>query len=231
MTLLVGVLVASVLGSVHCGVMCSAFACIANGGSQRGAWYHGGRLLAYVTLGMIAGSVGQGLNASGTVLQVQHAAAIVTGASLIAWGAYQWQRASISARPGHTSSMVWGGVLAAQLARTTTWDPRARATAIGVTTGLLPCGWLWAFIATAMGTGTPLRAAAVMLVFWIGTVPILLVAVAGAQRLGPLARIRWPRASAALVIALGCGALVTHLRMPHLVRDTTATHPHAVMTR
>ena len=60
MTLLAGVFLASLLGSVHCGAMCSAFACLANAGARRGAWYHGGRLLAYNTLGASAGVLGAG---------------------------------------------------------------------------------------------------------------------------------------------------------------------------
>ncbi len=228
MTVLLGVFVASLLGSVHCGAMCSAFACMANGATRRGAWYHGGRLLAYGSLGAAAGAVGAGLNTAGLIANAQHTATLVASTGLVIWGLLQL-RAAMSARQ-FTGASQWGGILGRQLSRTAQWDPRARAAAIGVTTGLLPCGWLWAFIATAMGTGTPLKAAMVMLVFWAGTVPVLAAAAAGARRFGPLARVRWPLASASLVLVLGLAQLASHLLMPpmrlgeHVSRTHGATH-------
>jgi len=230
MTLLLGVLVASVLGSVHCGAMCSVFACLANGGARRGSWYHGGRLGAYVTLGAIAGTFGAGMNQLGLIASVQRTAALMTSVALIVWGALQLQAALQPMRSQPTTPIAarWGGVLARIAERSSMWDPRLRATAIGVTTGLLPCGWLWAFVATAMGTGSAVRGANVMGVFWLGTLPMLLAAVAGVRRMGPIARRRWPIASASLVVALGVGELASHLLMPPMTTpDHSTRHRHA----
>lgn len=54
--------------------------------------------------------------------------------------------------------------------------PVVRAAATGLFTTLLPCGWLYAFVVTAAGTGsgTPLHGAALMAVFWLGTLPMML---------------------------------------------------------
>lgn len=224
MILLAGVLLASLLGSVHCGAMCSVFACMANGTARRGAWYHGGRLGAYVVLGAAAGVLGAGLDTAGLIADVQRTAALVAGAALIVWGAVQLRTALRARRFG--GAAAWGGVLGRLLSQTAEWDPRARATAIGVATGLLPCGWLWAFIATAMGTGSATKAMMVMTVFWIGTLPMLLTVTAGARRFGPMAAVRWPLASASLVIALGVGELAAHLLMPVTTTDLRATHLH-----
>jgi sulfite exporter TauE/SafE len=227
-TLLAGVLIASLLGSVHCGAMCSAFACLANAGARRGAWYHGGRLTAYLILGAFAGLLGAGLDRAGLIANVQRTAALVTSVALVVWGLVQL-RAALRARR-FAGASEWGGVLARLVARTNLWDPRARATAIGLTTGLLPCGWLWAFIATAMGTGTPLRAMAVMTVFWAGTVPMLVAVAAGARRFGPMARVRWPIASASLVVMLGLGELASHLMMPTMrTDDASPSHVQHMM--
>ncbi len=224
MTLLAGVLVASLLGSIHCGAMCSAFACLANGAARRGAWYHGGRLLAYLMLGAVGGAFGAGLNAAGLLADVQRSATLVTSGALIVWGTVQL-RSALHARQ-FAGATRWGGILGRQLARTAQWDPRARATAIGLTTGLLPCGWLWAFVATAMGTGAPLRGAVVMAVFWAGTVPMLSAVTAGVRRFGPLASVRWPLASASLVLVLGLGQLASHLLMPAVRLDASGAHVH-----
>ena len=228
MTLLLGVFVASLLGSVHCGAMCSAFACMANGNAQRGAWYHGGRLLEYVALGAIAGALGAQLDRAGLIANVQRTAALVTSVALVVWGLVQL-RTAMRAR-NYRGASQWGGVLARLVSHTSAWDPRARATAIGLTTALLPCGWLWAFIATAMGTGSPQRAALVMVVFWSGTVPMLLAVTAGARRWGPIARVRWPLASASLVVMLGLGELASHLLMPTMTADAhTSSHTHQMI--
>lgn len=221
MIVLAGVLLASLLGSVHCAAMCSAFACLANGGGRRGAFYHGGRLVAYLLLGTLAGLVGVGLDRAGLVASMQRTAALVTSLALIGWGLVQLRQALRATRA--ISASPWAGTLARLLHRTSLWDPRARATAIGLTTGLLPCGWLWAFVATAMGTGSPARGALVMLVFWAGTVPMLVAVAAGARRWGPVARVRWPLASASLVVTLGFGQLATHLFMPPMTAATADT--------
>lgn len=212
MTLLAGVLLASLLGSVHCGAMCSAFACLASRQRTSGAWYHIGRLLAYLTLGTLAGLLGAAINSAGALVQIQRTAALATAALLIVWGISQLLIVWRTQRGGAVAP--WAAQMGALLGRTAAWDPRVRALSIGFVTGLLPCGWLWAFVATALGTGAPLRAALVMTVFWIGTVPMLVAVTAGARRFGPLARIRWPLASASLVLLLGVGQLVTHLVMP-----------------
>lgn len=228
MIVLAGVLLASLLGSVHCAAMCSAFACLANGGGRRGAFYHGGRLVAYVLLGTAAGLVGVGLDRAGLIASVQRTAALVTSVALVCWGLVQLRQALRARRT--VSASPWAGTLARLLHRTSAWDARTRAAAIGLTTGLLPCGWLWAFVATAMGTGSPARGALVMFVFWAGTVPMLAAVAAGARRWGPIARVRWPLASASLVVALGLGELATHLLLPPMPHRTSgsaaATHSH-----
>jgi len=84
-----------------------------------------------------------------------------------------------------------------------TRPPIARAAATGLLTTLLPCGWLYAFVATAAAAGSAAGGALVMLAFWAGTLPVLVALGVGVQRLaGPLAR-RLPAVSAMLVVALG----------------------------
>jgi uncharacterized protein len=223
-TLLAGVLLASLLGSVHCGAMCSAFACLATRQRTHGMWYHSGRLGAYLTLGLLAGAFGAAVNSAGTLVSVQHTAAIVTAVLLMTWGTAQL---ASTLRARHTAaSAPWADRIASLLHRTDVWEPRVRALSIGAVTGLLPCGWLWAFIATALGTGSPARAALVMCVFWIGTVPMLVAVTAGVRRFGPLARVRWPLASASIVLLLGAGQFIAHLVMPPM-SASAAQIPHS----
>jgi len=90
--------------------------------------------------------------------------------------------------------------------------PARKAAILGMLTGLLPCGWLWAFVITAGGTASPLTGAVVMFAFWLGTVPAM-VGVLGL--LGPaLARLRarMPMVTAAMLIVLGLGSLALRWR-------------------
>ncbi len=230
MTLLLGVLAASVLGSVHCAAMCGSFTCLYN---QRGAgeWhrhaaYHAGRLLSYVLLGLIAGGVGARVNDLGRLAGVGRAAAIVAGTLMVVW--------ALDAIMGTMG-------MRSRLARAPEWMQRAlgrvllagrdvgatgRALLVGLVTTLLPCGWLYTFVAVAGGTGSSIGGAAVMAVFWIGTVPMLLAVGAGAARLlGPFAR-RLPVMSAVVVLVLGLLSIAGKLHAP-----AGATHAsHATHT-
>ena len=86
------IFVASLLGSLHCASMCGPFAAFAlMRDARRGAWliqalYHGGRLLAYATLGAVAGAFGATLDFGGSLLGIGRVAGVAAGAMGSAWG-------------------------------------------------------------------------------------------------------------------------------------------------
>jgi hypothetical protein len=81
--------------------------------------------------------------------------------------------------------------------------PAARAGILGLASALLPCGWLYAFVVTAGGTGNALSGAIVMAVFWAGTLPVMLAFGEAVSRLaGPLRR-HVPAACALVLVILG----------------------------
>jgi sulfite exporter TauE/SafE len=233
LTLVLAVLAASLVGSPHCAGMCGAFVCFyagdgagARGRSLAHVAYNGGRLVSYALLGATAGALGAGLDAAGRLAGLARPAAVAAGALMVAWGA-----ARIAAAYGvRVSAWRAGGEegpgalrrgLGALLRRSRGRPPVVRAAATGLLTTLLPCGWLWAFVATAAGTGSARAGALVMLAFWAGTLPVLVAVGVGAQRLlGPFAR-RLPVASAALLVALGLATLAGKLR------PDAALHAHA----
>jgi uncharacterized protein len=83
----------------------------------------------------------------------------------------------------------------------------SRAWRIGVLTGLLPCGWLWAFVVSAAGTASPWTGAAVMAVFWLGTVPAMTGVLVFAGPLFDRLRQRLPVITACVLIVLGVATL------------------------
>lgn len=220
MSLVAGVFIASLLGSVHCAAMCGAFVCnyvgsrsdVGTGGAPHAA-YHGGRLVSYAMLGAVAGWIGNGVEWMGNLAGVQRAAAIAAGALMILWAMSAIASAAGIRVPGGAPAWM-PRALGAAVARVKSARPVPRAAAIGLLTTLLPCGWLYVFVATAAATGNAAAGAGVMTVFWLGTVPALMAVAFGARRaLGPLGR-RLPLASAVLVLVLGALAVAGRVRPP-----------------
>lgn len=229
--LVLSVLGASLLGSPHCAAMCGGFACFFSGeaGARPSRWthatYHAGRLLAYALLGAAAGWAGAGFDLAGRMAGLQRPAAVVAGGLMILWAA-----ATLAAALG-----VWRGATGAPAgvrrlfarAMTALADrpPMARAATIGVLTALLPCGWLYVFVATAAGTASVAGGALVMATFWLGTVPILAGIGALAQRAaGPL-RARLPVVTAAALLVLGVLTVAGRFHGPH-ASAAPAVHEH-----
>jgi sulfite exporter TauE/SafE len=219
-TFAAAVLLASLLGSVHCAAMCGAFTCLyaPDGASWRStrtahAAYNLGRLVAYLLLGAMAGALGATLERAGTLAGVGHAAAVVTAVLLVLWGGHALLVAGGARVGAIRPPLAWQRAMGGALQRFTRRPPVVRAAATGLLTSLLPCGWLYAFVVTAAGTGSPWRGAALMAVFWLGTVPVMLAVGAGLQRLTGPFRARLPLVSAATILLLGLLSLASHLEL------------------
>lgn len=223
MTLALAVLVASLLGSVHCAAMCGAFVCFyasAESASTPSSWrdaagahaaYNLGRLVSYLMLGVAGGTVGHALNAAGMFAGIQRTAAIVAGTLMIIWGGYSLVVA-LGVRV-HTVAVpdAWRRAMGGALLRLRGQPPVVRAAATGLATTLLPCGWLYAFVVTAAATGSASGGAMVMSVFWIGTLPVMLAVGLGARRMmGTFGR-RMPIVSGAVIIVLGILSIAGHI--------------------
>jgi sulfite exporter TauE/SafE len=175
--------------------------------------YNAGRLGAYAALGAIAGTVGTLLDTTGgTLLGVQRVAAILAGTLMLLWGVHNLLSA-VGVRvprlvaPPRLHRLVRRGVAVISGA-----PPVARAGAIGVLTGSLPCGWLYAFVLAAGGTGSALTGAGLMAVFWAGTLPVMLGLGVGIHAIArPLAR-HVPAACAVGMIVIGLLALDGRIR-------------------
>ena len=215
------ILLASFLGSVHCAGMCGAFVCFYTGTAQgtaasalrAHALYNVGRLTSYLTLGALAGGVGAGVAALGARSGMQHTAAAVAGLLMVAWATntimaqrgVRWRRATSHA--GHRSTArapEWWTRAMGHLLHAVREQPMAiRAWLTGLVTTLLPCGWLYVFVATAGGAGSVRGGMLVMAAFWLGTVPALVAVGLGAQRLFTPLRARLPMLSPAIVLVMG----------------------------
>ncbi len=233
--LLGSVVAASVLGSPHCAGMCGGFVCFYSGDGARVRWpahaaYHGSRLVAYAALGAIAGVLGAGVDHLGMWAGVNRAAAVVAGLVMIVWGGAALARALGARIPEWGGPAFTHGAIGRALRVLRDQPPAVRAAVIGVLSGLLPCGWLYAYVAFAAGTGSPVRGALLMAAFWLGTVPILAGIGLAAQRSFQPLRRRLPLVSASVLIVLGGLSLAGKLT-PVAARDgVVAAHAQLAAT-
>ncbi|MEO8184189.1 MAG: sulfite exporter TauE/SafE family protein [Deltaproteobacteria bacterium] len=225
MTGLASVVAASVLGSLHCVGMCGGligfYASGATGQRQR-PWlahgaYHLTRLAAYATLGAVAGQLGAALDLAGRGVGLGQLGALLAAAVMLVWAVLLWPRAARQpglvelrrARP--TAPSPWRRLEARFVAlarRARQQPPLARAALLGLSSALLPCGWLYAFAVLAAGTGSAGRGALLLAAFWSGTLPALLGLGLGVQRLTQRWRAQLPRLSALLLLALGAYTVI-----------------------
>ncbi len=235
-TLLASVLAASLLGSVHCAGMCGGIVAFSTGSGNSvprrlpivhpsravpHAAYHGGRLLSYTALGAGAGALGSVLNLAGSLTGLADVAALLAGTTLVLWALATllprrwWPHWTDTSGEGRS----W---FSRALGRVVAWPPALRSLVLGVSTGLLPCGWLYAFVVSAAGTASPVRGALVLTAFWAGSVPVLLGVGSVAQwlrsRLGP----KLPAFSAVLLVGIGATNLWMRAHAPVSLDSTQA---------
>jgi uncharacterized protein len=215
------ILVSSLAGSLHCVAMCGPLVGLHAGArSLRLALVHAlGRLATYAVLGALAGLLGGAVDIAGHLAAIQHGAAIAAGVLIVGWGL----RTIAVARGWITTSGSAPALFQRGLTQLRTRRAVSRAWLIGVLTGLLPCGWLWVFVVSAAGTGSPWTGAAVMSVFWLGTVPAMTGVLAFGGPIVAWARRKLPVITAGVMIALGLLTLATRWRD---AGPTGATAPH-----
>ncbi|NMF66883.1 urease accessory protein UreH domain-containing protein [Brasilonema octagenarum] len=139
-----------------------------------------GRMLSYVLVGAGIGALGSVLLASGQMAgigsQVRHWIAIITGILLIWFGIGQIKPDFLPRIPllhplvqGRLQNHLSQGMVKLSL-QTKWWTPAL----LGMTWGLMPCGFLYTAQIKAAETGNLWMGAATMLAFGIGTLPTML---------------------------------------------------------
>ncbi len=212
---------AGFFGSGHCLGMCGSIVVLFENQRHserrldnvlRRLAYNSGRLGLYVLLGAVAGAAGLVLTKMSGVETGLAALRIVAAALVVALGLNLLFNLDALRYLESGGAVIWRKLspLAKHLLPVTTGP---RAFAAGLLWGALPCGLVYSAVAIAATSGDVTSGALVMLAFWLGTLPALLVAGASAQTLS-----RWSRRPAlrrltgATLILVGALALA----MPHL---------------
>lgn len=207
-------------GFGHCATMCGPFVMAQVGGGiaarpagggtlvmQRVGGglllpYHLGRLTTYTMLGAFAGGL------SGMVVQATGFRWVLVGFLALAAGLFLMHGLAGLARwvPAlgrvHLGRLGWahraGQALARPLRPLFANPTGANGYLLGVTLGFLPCGFLYAALASAVGVGSAVGGFLTMAAFALGTMPSLVTV----GVLGSVAGSRWATAMRALTPAL-----------------------------
>lgn len=231
MSLALAAVAAALLGSLHCAAMCGPLGVLLAGPGRRTsmvfAW-HAGRLIAYAGLGALAGALGGVLDRSLAIAGVQRAALILSASALVLLGGLGLCRRIgwAGRRPALRAPRAISRFAASLRSHAANRPPNRRAFWMGLLTPLLPCGWLYAWIVAAAGTGSAWAGAALMLAFGAGTVPGLTVVFAALRRLGASTARRVPALGDLALVASGLVLLALRLGGGHPPEDRE--HPDAV---
>jgi sulfite exporter TauE/SafE len=187
--------VAGLLGGAHCLGMCGGFV-MAAGGPR--AWlFHLGRLAGYAVLGAVAGLLGAALDLGAAAAGLRQLRLVVSGTLLLVFGL-----AFLGLVPRRWLEPGAGGA-AALIARARRASGRSFPFLLGLPIGLLPCGLLYPMYAAAAGTGSAPGGAMLLLVFGLGTVPLLAAFALALERIARGARQKLVRAAGVAMLVLG----------------------------
>jgi sulfite exporter TauE/SafE len=206
------VVAGGLLGSAHCVGMCGPIAVAL--GIREESWsrnlrrqlaFSAGRLFTYGFLGAAAGTSGAWLaSRPGTLVNAQALLALAAGAALVVLGLHGTGLVPSVAQAAVRRFASGPSLCSARLIRALLAAPGlGNAALAGVFTGFLPCGLVYSFLALAAATGRLVGGVAAMLLFGAGTIPLMVAAGCGAQRLGLTTRARLMRLAAWCVVATG----------------------------
>lgn len=202
--MLLSALIFGLLGSFHCVGMCGpiAFMLPVSRESKLKKFfqiflYHGGRLLAYSIIGLAFGIVGKSLNLFGFQQQLSIAVGLLM-ITVILLPAAKFQKYNFS-RP---LTMFIGRI------KTSLGAAFKKKTAdtfftIGFLNGFLPCGLVYMAVFGAVATGSIRQGSLYMLLFGLGTVPLMTSAIYFSGMLNKISRQKINKLIPVFVVVVG----------------------------
>jgi hypothetical protein len=191
-------------GSMHCIGMCGPIALALPLNSEgrinlliSRSVYNFGRILTYGFIGGVVGLAGMGLFLAGA----QQWVSIVTGIILILSVLIPF---SLSKRMQSAGPLLrFNQFLKKKLGNLLTHKSKGGMLMIGIVNGFLPCGLVYVALAGALNTGQTIYAVAFMIIFGLGTFPVMLVVSIFGQFISAAARSKFSRIIPAFIMILG----------------------------
>jgi len=193
--------IVGLLTSLHCVAMCGGInisQCVSNtneGNSKLkpSLLYNLGRVISYTIIGGIVGAIGSVVSFSGATKGI---VVIISGAFMLVMGLnmlniFPWLKRFNPRMPKIFGYKVYNN------------NAKRGPLYVGLLTGLMPCGPLQAMQLYALGTGSFVMGATSMMIFSLGTVPLMFGLGAVSTLLSSKFTHRLLKASAVLVMILG----------------------------
>lgn len=189
--------------------------------------YNSGRLITYSILGILFGLLGQGIHMAG----FQQWTSILLGAAMIISVLFPFVfREKITIGNLFTG---FSARLITRLRKLFTDRSYFSLLMIGLLNGLLPCGLVYVAIAGAIGSGTVLNGAIFMMLFGIGTIPLLLVATLASDAIGQRVRSKMQKVVPYFVFLLGVLFILRgmSLGIPFISPTAEKLEPHVMVEK
>lgn len=191
-------------GSLHCAGMCGPLM-LAIPLPLSARWqaaghaltYQTGRILTYTLLGALFGLLGKGIAVAG----FQQAVSVAAGLAMIAAALFtlKWEQAVLRL-PGLQGLAQRVQITMGRLLRD---HPGRSAFTLGLLNGLVPCGLVYAAVAGAISTFGGWEGALFMLLFGLGTLPLLFALMLSGSRLAPGIRRKFQMAQPLVLLVAG----------------------------
>lgn len=204
MAILFSALVLGLMGSFHCAGMCGPIAIAlplhGNTVTQKifgGILYNIGRTITYGIMGAIFGLLGQGVEMIG----FQQKTSVIMGVLMILsvlFPALFKNQYSLN-----KSWFSFVGKLKKTIGRMFSIRSFSSLFFIGLLNGLLPCGLVYIALAGAIGTGNITQGALYMILFGLGTIPMLLSISLAGNMMGQAIRNKMNKLIPILVMVVG----------------------------
>ncbi len=204
MTILFSALLLGLAGSLHCAGMCGpivvALPLHGNTVPQKiygGTLYNLGRTLTYGVMGALFGLLGQGMQMIG----FQQKISVIMGALMIISVLFPALFKNQYSMDKSIFSFV--GKLKKTIGKMFSIRSFSSLFFIGLLNGLLPCGLVYMAIAGAIGTGGVVTGTLYMILFGLGTIPMMLTIALAGNILSQAIRRRINKLIPALVVLVG----------------------------
>jgi hypothetical protein len=206
-----------------------------SGASTEARWkphaaYHLARLAAYASLGAGAGQLGAAFDGIGRHWGLAALGSVLASVTMLLWAlpralGDQRREKLLQVGVGQARQSRWIATLQRRLVAVALSarekPPLRRAATMGLSSALLPCGWLYAFVVLSAGAGSAWSGAAMLSAFWLGTVPALLGLGLSIERLSRSMRAYLPRLGAVLVMLMAGWNIATRLPVARPNASTT----------
>lgn len=217
--LVFAVIFASLAGSSHCAAMCGPVSVLLKNNRESIHFYNLGRLITYLLLGFIAGTVGKEfLNShygwiSGISTLIISSVIIYLGLKLL-----------LNKNAGLHLPNAFSFLFSRRLKFLNGLNRNIRSLIIGIINGFIPCGWLYVFVLASITLKSSLMGAVLMFFFWLGTVPAMTFLPLFSDRALRLLPVKYIRVAGVILILAG----VFNLMINFLPADNVHHHGHKI---